>query len=109
MSRATDGGSLYPERIAVPCGASLLGASILITPLPGQLSVMLKNDFNNGGSLTISNIVDTYGSSSAISQQYLIGLAEIISFDMTGSFYLSAFGATQTVWLLRIRSQGTGN
>lgn len=104
MSRATDGGSLYPERIAIATGAS-----ILIAPLPGQLSVLLKNDFNNGGSLTISNISDSYGYSGAISQNYLIGLAEILSFDITGNFYLSAWGATQTVWLLRIRSQGTGN
>lgn len=101
-SSGTDPQSLYPEIIAIPAGASLL-----VTPVPGQMSVLVK--YFSGGSLSITNVVDATGSSNAIAQQYVFSASEALSFDSVGSFYLTATGSTSVAHMIRIRSSGTGN
>jgi hypothetical protein len=102
--RSVDGETLYPETIAIPAGAS-----IKISPIAGQLSTLLKYPPESSGSLSITNIVDSTGSSNAIAQRYILGVGEILSFDSTGPFYLTATGSTVVCQMLRIRTSGTGN
>lgn len=104
MSRSsgTDIQTLYPETLIIPSGASTL-----ISPIAGQMSVVLK--YGTGGSLSISNVSDSAGSSLASAQLYIMGTSEILSMDTVGGFYLTATGATVTCYLLRGRSSGTGN
>ncbi len=101
-SSGTDLATLYPETIHISPGASTL-----ILPLAGQMSVLLK--YGSGGSLSITNISDSAGSSLAVAQLYLLGTSEILSFDTVSAFYLSATGATVVCYMLRGRSSGTGN
>lgn len=101
MARGSDSTSIYPETLNIPAGAS-----ILVTALPGQISVLLK--YVSGGSLAFSNVGDSYGCSFAVAQQYVFTAGEAIGFDSTGSFYLSAFGATVVAFMTRMRTAGTG-
>ncbi len=95
-------GPLYPETIVIPTGAS-----VLISPIPGQLVSHVR--YGTGGSLSITNISDAAGSSLSAGVAYLFQDNEILSLNMVSSFYLSATGATVTAYLLRGRSPGTGN
>lgn len=104
MSRGADSETLYPETLVIAPGASLK-----IMAIAGQISVLLKNNISAAGSLCITNIVDSLGSSAAISQQYPLGIGEILTFDSTGAFYLSSFGATSTCFMIRLRTAQTGN
>lgn len=102
MSRGTDQATFYPETLAIPPGASAL-----ISPLPGQLSTIIK--YSSGGSLAITNVADAYGSTFATAQAYLFSAGEALSFDDVGDFYLTATGATAVCYLFRGRTSGTGN
>ena len=65
----------------------------------GFMSVVIK--YFSGGSLEIG------GSTLAPGNGYLISGSEVLSFDLRGSFYLAATGATVTAYILYGKSEGT--
>lgn len=98
FGRPYDVFTFYPEQIAISAGASLL-----VPAMPGQMGVQIK--YLSGGSLLLSNIGDSTGSSNAIAQSYLFGTSEApLLVNMIGAFYLSAVGATAVANVIRFRT-----
>ena len=97
--RSVDVHSLYPETLTI--GSSL---SVLVSPLPGQLTVTLK--YGSGGTLWFSGSTLTTGCTFATAQRYLMASTEIFNFVGAGQFKLEVTGATTTVYLVRGRSAG---
>lgn len=115
MSREADVLGFTNAVLTVQPGATL---ALLVTPVPGQVSTVLK--YGAGGSLEIvgappplSNInspgTTVWAGSSLVTLQgtgYLLGTAEALSWDGSSRFYLIATGATATAYLLRGLSSG---
>lgn len=97
--RSTDIYSIYPETLVI--GTSI---TVLVSPLPGQLSVGLK--WGAGGTLWFYGSSISGGCTFATAQQYLIGGAEIVNLASSGPFKLGVSGATTTVYMYRGRSMG---
>lgn len=85
--------SVVGEKIAVGL-SSIQG----VTLLPGQVSSYLK--FSSGGTLWMGGATLTWGNG------YHVAAAETVPFNLGGTFYLAAAGATVVVYLLRGRSAG---
>lgn len=81
-----------------------LSAALPIAPISGQNAVSIK--LISGGTLEV-------GGSSAVGQSwgdmYFVSAGEILSFNMSGTFYLWASAATCTVAIIRGRSAGTAD
>lgn len=110
MAREDDVRSIFTQRITLASGATLM-----VTPIPGQVSLILKlisggtleisgsDGFTtNGAGITyaINGITGGQGSGSF----YPIATSEDISMASSGIFYLVASGATCVVALMRGRS-----
>lgn len=79
--------------------------TVMITPLPGQISATLK--WFSGGSLSITSASLTSGGCTfASANAYLVGTTEVVNMNLAGNIYLMASGATCTAYLLRGRSAG---
>lgn len=88
-------GDLLPSRVNVG-----LSALIGITALPGQLALSLQ--YLTGGTLEIVSATAPVGAGSG----FIMPANVILSFDTTGTIWLSSQSATTTVMVLRGRSQG---
>lgn len=93
MANYSDIGSLVGQRVIV--GLSTITG---VTLAAGQSAVQLK--ILSGSSLEIGGASLTWGAG------YLLGVNEVISLDMNGTFYLAATGATVVACVLKGRTQG---
>jgi hypothetical protein len=99
MGRETDIFSLYPETIALAAGATAI-----FSPIPGQIACTVK--YVGGGTMAFIGSSQSFGSTLAQNNKYIITSGEIFNFDSAGQFSVEAQGATVIFTMVRSRSAG---